>query len=116
MMRKKKGEAIRHGPRQKEVRRFVGLSLAYLVVEFLFWISIPEALLLVLVLGGFVAARVFGFGFHVRGLWLEILVAALVVPLYYLRKNIERRFDEARYQLEQTGLPESQEDTNPHAA
>ena len=64
-----------------------------------------------LALAGFVAAREFGFGFHTRHLWSAILATVLVVPLYYLRKNIERRLDEARYQLEQIGPPEPSEET-----
>ena len=109
---RRKDERIQHGPRQKEVQHFVRLLLKSLVVDFLFWVFILQGpLLLLLALAGFIAAREFGFGFHTRHLWSAILATVLVVPLYYLRKNIERRLDEARYQLEQIGPPEPSEET-----
>lgn len=110
---RRKDESIQHGPRQKEVQHFVKLLIESLVVDFLFWIAILQGpLLLLLALVGFIAAREFGFGFHTRHLWSVIFATVLVAPLYYLRKNIERRLDEARYQLEQTGLPGPSEDTD----
>jgi len=110
---RRRDESIRHGPRQKEVQHFVKLLIGSLVVDLLFWVALLQGpLLLLLALVGFIAAREFGFGFHTRHLWSAIFATVLVVPLYYLHKNIERRLDEARYQLEQTGLPEPSEDTD----
>ncbi len=110
---RRKDERIQHGPRQKEVQHFVRLLLKSLVVDFLFWVFILQGpLLLLLALAGFIAAREFGFGFHTRHLWSAILATVLVVPLYYLRKSVERRLDEARYQLEQIGPPEPSEETD----
>lgn len=112
--RTRQDETSKHGPREEEVQRFTELLLASMVVNFLFWVAILQGpLLLVLILGSFVAARMFSFRFYTRGsLWIVIFATVLVVPLYYLHKNIERRLDEVRYQLEQVGVPESSEDPN----
>ena len=113
--RRKKDEVIQHGPRQKEVQHFVKLLLWYVIVYFLFWAVLLNGPGL---LGGYLlTAIVFSLPFRtIDWRWWHwgtiILATVLVVPLHYLRKNIERRLDEARYQLEQIGLPESPEDTD----
>ena len=108
----KKKESVRHGPRQREVQRFVKLLLEFVVVSLLFWVAVMYGPLWLVILGVYsavaiavgVPARI-----DVNGWGLVILATVLVVPLYGLRKNIERRLDEVRYQLEQVGAPESSE-------
>lgn len=113
-----KQKVLQHGPRQKEVQRFVKLLLEFIVVYLLFWAAaIYGPFWLVVLCTYFLVAIVLGAParVNVNGWGVIILATVLVVPLYYLRKRIERRLDEARYQLEQTGLPESPEAPNtPH--
>ncbi len=113
--RKVENEVLQHRPRHREVQRFVELLFWDTVVRLLFGASIlfgPA-----IIAGIAVVLIVFGLPSEgVEGDWwdwgITILATALVVPLYYLRRYVEHRVDEARYQLEQIGLPESPEDTD----
>ena len=107
---------ITHGSRQAEVGRFRLLLLYAFVVEWLFFIACVVGP--VLVVATPLVAIVFGPPYTMSGVtegkgWIWVVIAfVLVGPLYCLRRSVRRRLAEARFKLEQIGLPESPEDTD----
>ena len=102
--RLEKSEISQHGPYHETKRRFLQLLSCGLLIELLLWAAVlfgpvtASGLLVVLI--------VFGPPYTVYwdwNCWVVILALVLVGPLYYLRRYVNRRLDEVRYQLEQVG-------------
>ena len=109
------------GPRHKDVQRYTLLLCYSLITRLLFVAAClcgpglaAAALLIRIVLGPPLTVTV-------EGGWVGVILGLVLVgPLYYLRRYVDRRFLEAKHQLEEIGLPDSaradqSEKTNPRS-
>lgn len=110
------------GPRHEEVQRYSLLLLISFSVGTLY--ALARLLGLAGIMFGILvllSPLIFGPGtVEYDGLWVFVLALALIGPLHYLRRHVERLFFEAKHQLEQIGLPDSaradqSEKTNPRS-
>lgn len=109
MSKQEKGKGIPPGPRHDEVEQFKLLLLGTIVVELLFTASVmigPLTIAAFLLL--LLASILFKVGPPTMESTIWVIIASIfVVPLFYLRRWLHRRFSEVQSQLEQISPPDS---------